>query len=79
MQKILMALISFYRLCISPILGSHCRYYPTCSCYAHQAISEHGAIKGLFLAIRRICRCHPWHEGGVDPVPTKLNGKSSHG
>ena len=79
MQKILMALILFYRLCISPILGSHCRYYPTCSCYAHQAISEHGAIKGLFLAIRRICRCHPWHEGGVDPVPTKLNGKSSHG
>ena len=56
-------------LLLSPLLGSHCRFYPTCSSYAKQAIIEHGALRGSWLALRRLGRCHPWHEGGVDPVP----------
>lgn len=71
MRKFFLVLIGFYRLVISPMLGNHCRYYPTCSEYAQQAIQIHGAGKGLWLAIKRISRCHPWHEGGVDPVPEK--------
>jgi putative membrane protein insertion efficiency factor len=70
-RKSLLALIGFYRLFISPLLGQHCRYYPSCSQYAQQAIEIHGAGQGLWLAIKRLARCHPWHEGGVDPVPEK--------
>jgi len=70
-RKILLTLIGFYRLVISPLIGSHCRYYPSCSEYAQQAIQIHGAGSGLWLAIKRLSRCHPWHAGGVDPVPEK--------
>lgn len=67
--KILMiSLIRFYQLCISPLLGNNCRYYPTCSQYAIEAIEKKGIIKGSWLAVKRICRCHPWHDGGYDPV-----------
>lgn len=61
--------IRFYRFFISPWLGSNCRYQPTCSAYALEALQKHGAIKGGWLALRRIGRCHPWGGDGYDPVP----------
>ncbi len=70
----LLFLIAVYRYTLSPLMGGECRYYPTCSHYAEEAIREHGAIKGAWLAVKRLFRCHPWHEGGYDPVP----GKESH-
>ena len=63
------ALIRAYRLLLSPFVGQHCRFHPTCSHYAEQAIQTHGFVKGGWLALRRLGRCHPWHPGGVDPVP----------
>ena len=69
MRKLLLLPIRFYQYAISPLMASHCRHYPTCSQYAVEAINHHGALKGLFLAIRRLLRCHPWAEGGYDPVP----------
>ena len=71
MRKLLILLIQAYRYLISPILGPHCRYYPTCSSYALTAVERHGAIRGGTMAVKRLCRCHPWHEGGLDPVPEK--------
>jgi putative membrane protein insertion efficiency factor len=65
------AVVQAYRWTISPLLGPSCRYYPTCSAYALDAIDEHGAIRGAWLAAKRILRCHPWHEGGYDPVPRR--------
>ena len=69
MRRLFIFLIHCYKLLLSPFLGDNCRFYPTCSSYAQQAIAEHGVIKGSYLALRRIGKCHPWHEGGVDPVP----------
>lgn len=69
MQRILILLIKGYRAILSPIMGNQCRYYPTCSCYTEEAIKRHGALRGSWLGLRRIVRCHPWHEGGIDPVP----------
>ena len=71
MKKILLALIRFYRKYISPLTPPTCRYNPTCSQYALQAIEKYGALKGGWLAIKRISRCHPWHKGHdyYDPVP----------
>jgi hypothetical protein len=69
MKRILITLIRGYQLFISPLLGSNCRFYPTCSHYAKEALEKHGAAKGGWLALKRIGRCHPWHEGGVDLVP----------
>lgn len=70
-MKLLLLLLRGYKLCISPFLGQHCRFYPSCSDYAHQAISDHGVARGSLLAGRRLCKCHPWHAGGFDPVPPK--------
>ena len=69
MRAILIALIRIYQLFISPLLGNHCRFYPSCSQYAREAIEQYGVLRGGWLAIRRLLRCHPWHPGGVDPVP----------
>ncbi|MBR6408540.1 MAG: membrane protein insertion efficiency factor YidD [Clostridia bacterium] len=71
MKKIFIILIRFYRKFISPMFPPSCRYYPTCSEYAMTAIERFGAIKGGWMAIKRICRCNPYHEGGYDPVPQK--------
>jgi uncharacterized protein len=62
-------LITGYRRFISPLLGARCRFYPSCSAYALEAISVHGAARGSWLAVRRLGRCHPFHRGGLDPVP----------
>ncbi len=66
-------LIGAYRYFISPLLGPRCRFYPTCSAYAGQAISRFGVIRGSWLAMRRIIRCHPLCDGGIDPVPERFN------
>jgi putative membrane protein insertion efficiency factor len=72
MQKLLITLVRGYRLLLSPWLGSACRFEPTCSVYALQALETHGATRGSYLTLRRLGRCHPWCEGGHDPVPGTL-------
>ena len=67
--RLLVLPIRFYQLCISPLLGPSCRFTPTCSEYARQALIKHGPVKGLWLAFRRILRCNPWGGSGYDPVP----------
>jgi putative membrane protein insertion efficiency factor len=69
MRFVLKILIRGYQLGISPLLGPSCRFYPSCSHYAMEAIETHGALRGTWLTIKRISRCHPFHEGGFDPVP----------
>ena len=69
MKVLLLSLVKFYRGFISPLLPPSCRYVPTCSEYALIAIEKYGAIKGGWLSLKRILRCHPFHEGGYDPVP----------
>ena len=68
-KKIFLALIKLYQTLISPFMMPACRFYPSCSEYAHEAIERHGIAKGLVLALKRILRCHPFNPGGVDPVP----------
>jgi len=69
MKKIALALINIYKRFISPLLGNHCRFYPSCSSYTYEAIKKYGLFKGAFLGSKRILRCHPFHPGGVDLVP----------
>lgn len=76
LSRILLAMITLYRWCISPVLGNHCRFYPSCSQYAQEAIQSHGAARGSWLALRRLLRCHPLHAGGCDPVPPPACGHS---
>ena len=71
MRYLLLMPIKFYQLFIIPILGSNCRFQPTCSQYSYDAIQAHGFFKGLSLSLKRIGKCHPWHDGGFDPVPKK--------
>ncbi len=68
-KKLVLSLIRVYQLIISPFLGDNCRFYPSCSKYAIEAMDKHGLIKGGYLTIKRILKCHPWHPGGCDPVP----------
>lgn len=75
MKKILLLIIRAYQLVLSPMLGSNCRYYPTCSCYTHTAIEKYGALKGSWMGLKRISRCHPWAEGGIDLVPETEENK----
>jgi putative membrane protein insertion efficiency factor len=76
MKTVLRFLLRFYQLAISPMMTPSCRFYPSCSNYALEALQVHGAGKGSWLAVKRVCRCHPWHEGGLDPVPP-AHGKSN--
>ncbi|MBF0379650.1 MAG: membrane protein insertion efficiency factor YidD [Magnetococcales bacterium] len=72
MKPVILALIKCYRYCISPMLPRSCRFYPSCSEYAAEAVTDYGALKGSWLAMRRLAKCHPFHPGGVDPVPEKV-------
>jgi len=67
--ELLILLITAYRFVISPLLGPACRFEPSCACFASEAISRHGPLRGAWLAVRRVLRCHPLHPGGLDPVP----------
>ena len=71
MTWLLLLPIRFYRRWVSPAMGPHCRFSPTCSAYALEAISTHGPVRGTWLAVRRVGRCHPFHSGGLDPVPSR--------
>jgi hypothetical protein len=73
MKRLATAPVYLYRWTLSPFLGRQCRFHPTCSAYALEAIERHGAIKGWGLALRRILRCHPWGASGFDPVPEKAS------
>jgi putative membrane protein insertion efficiency factor len=69
MRAALLLLLRGYQYVIRPLLGANCRFYPSCSDYAREAIDRHGAAKGCWMAMRRVVRCHPYHPGGYDPVP----------
>lgn len=69
MKTVLVWILRGYQILLSPMLGQRCRFYPTCSNYAIEALRTHGAARGTLLAARRVCKCHPWNEGGVDLVP----------
>jgi len=72
MRYVLIWVIKLYQYFISPLLGNNCRFYPSCSAYSMEAFELHGLIKGFYLSVRRLLKCHPFHEGGIDPVPEKL-------
>lgn len=79
MRTILIALIKVYRFVLSPYIGQHCRFTPTCSQYALEAIEVYGSLKGTWLAVKRLSKCHPFHTGGWDPVPeNSVSGKGFH-
>lgn len=69
MQGLTIKVLSLHHRFVSPLLGVHCRFHPSCSLYASEAVAKHGTMKGLWLALKRLCRCHPFHPGGMDPVP----------
>ncbi|MBC53834.1 MAG: membrane protein insertion efficiency factor YidD [Gammaproteobacteria bacterium] len=80
LAKFAIKLITVYQYTLSPFIGNQCRFYPSCSHYTQDAIACHGVVKGCYLGTRRILRCHPWHEGGFDPVPgshTHSDGETS--
>ncbi|MBA2464639.1 MAG: membrane protein insertion efficiency factor YidD [Nocardioidaceae bacterium] len=74
MKYLLIGLLRLYRLLISPLYGQVCRYHPSCSAYALEAVTVHGSLRGCGYAVRRIVSCHPWAAGGYDPVPTQNEG-----
>ena len=76
---LLVGLLTVYRRFISPLLGPRCRFYPSCSAYALEAVQLHGALRGSWLAMRRLSRCHPFHAGGLDPVPGSAGSQDSAG
>ena len=68
MRKLIVAILRLYKLALSPMLPSACRYYPSCSDYMRQAVEKYGPVRGVWMGIKRIARCHPFHQGGLDPV-----------
>jgi putative membrane protein insertion efficiency factor len=78
MRGVIRGVIRAYQLGISPLLGARCRYYPSCSQYALEAVDVHGSLRGSWLAIRRLARCHPFHPGGYDPVPDVPPAQACH-
>jgi len=72
MIRVLLALLRIYRYLVSPLMGPCCRFHPSCSTYAIEALERHGIVRGSWLALVRLAKCHPWHPGGVDPVPPTL-------
>ena len=77
MKTVLRFLLRFYQLAISPMMTPSCRFHPSCSNYALEALQVHGAGRGSLLALKRVCRCHPWHAGGHDPVPPAKSNSST--
>ena len=77
MKQIFIGVFRFYQKAISPLTPPSCRFYPTCSHYGVEALEKHGVIKGLYLTVRRISKCHPFHEGGIDPVPDTWPNKNN--
>ena len=75
-RALLVTLLRAYKGLVSPFLPPACRFYPSCSDYAAQALAKHGVLRGGILSAKRIARCHPWHPGGFDPVPAELKGNS---
>jgi putative membrane protein insertion efficiency factor len=73
-RQLLLGIVKAYRLLLSPWLGCGCRFEPTCSAYSLQALERHGAARGSYLTLRRLARCHPWCDGGCDPVPAQWRG-----
>ncbi|MEI2715115.1 MAG: membrane protein insertion efficiency factor YidD [Nocardioides sp.] len=74
---VLIGFLKLYRAVISPLYGQVCRYHPTCSAYALEAVQTHGALRGSWFAVRRLGRCHPWAAGGYDPVPPRSDARRS--
>lgn len=74
---LILKLIRFYRYAISPLMAANCRFYPSCSCYAQEALERYGIRRGLWLSCKRLLRCHPWNPGGYDPVPNDKTSPSS--
>ena len=72
MKSVLLAGVRGYQYLVSPMLGNNCRFYPSCSDYAREALERHGSLHGSWLAVRRLCRCQPFHPGGYDPVPDPI-------
>ena len=79
MKYVLIALLRGYRAVISPLYGQVCRYHPSCSAYALEAVTEYGSMRGSWLALRRLLRCHPWAPGGYDPVPPRVRTTPTQG
>lgn len=77
LTRLVQGLILIYRFGLSPLIGPRCRFYPSCSVYGIEALERHGLVKGLGLTLARLSRCHPWHPGGVDPVPDRSDSPSS--
>ena len=78
MKSLLLGMLWLYQKLLSPWIGNQCRFYPTCSEYARQAVEVHGSLRGSALALRRLCKCHPWHAGGFDYVPGTKPGEEQH-
>ena len=74
-KRLIISLIAAYQYVLSPLFGNRCRFHPSCSRYTREAVEKHGALAGSLLGLRRICRCHHFHEGGIDPVPDHLSTK----
>jgi uncharacterized protein len=77
MARVVLAILAGYQRWISPMFAPHCRFHPSCSAYAITAVTEHGALRGSWLALRRVARCQPFSPGGFDPVPDRLKGVTS--